>query len=183
MKLTYLITEGFEDFNNPDKAVLLPVKLLRKTSLYKHEPEVNVRQRNKGRTGSRTSKELERTKRKIKKIGIKHPLGLRIHDNGKLEIIDGTHRLLIASELGMPFVPVKFVPNTIEKPELIKTFFSDNNIKPKFVSVDHTFMERERKVMARLQRMQNRKREPYKPQKSVASVDDIFAYIDQLKGK
>jgi len=179
MKLRIVILK--ENFDDPSKAVLIPTKLLRNPSLYQKEPEINVRQRQKGHTGSRTSKELERTKRKIQKDGVKHPLGLRIYDNGKLEIIDGTHRLLISSELGLPFVPVRFVPNTLEKPDLIDSFFQKHKIKPKFVNVDQTFIDKERKVLQRLNRRRKtreKEQEPVKTQSNKGYMDDL---LDLLK--
>jgi len=179
MKLTYMVVEGFEDFNDTNKAVLIPTKILRNKSLYQRDPEINVRQRVGGRTGSRTEKQLDRSKRKIAKGGIQHPLGLKVWDNGKIEIIDGTHRLLIASELKIPFVPVRFVPSTIDKPELIKHFLDKHNIKPKFVSVNHTFIDREREVLNRLRRRRMNTGKPQEKQNGYLSYD-IFKIIDDL---
>lgn len=185
MKLQTVLKEGMDDiksdFYDYDKALLLPVKLLRNKSLYQREPDVNVRTRVNGRTGSRTEKDLDRTKRKMQKHGMKIPITIDIFPNGKIEIIDGTHRLLLSQELGFKNIPVRFTPRNLDHFDQIESFLKKHNISSlKFVNVDKAYQERERKISDRYRRMRQRHEEPIVPRKT-QSIDDLLNFIDNYK--
>lgn len=46
-------------------------------------------------------------KRSIQKYGIKEPIWIFIHSNGKIHIAEGNFRLAIAEELGIKNIPVR----------------------------------------------------------------------------
>ena len=59
--------------------------------------------------------DLEKLKKSISEEGIKEPVTIEVKPgSGEVEIIDGTHRLMLAEELGMETVPVSVSPSTVQ---------------------------------------------------------------------
>ena len=52
---------------------------------------------------------LERLTKEIKKEGIKEPITIRVREDGSRIVWDGLHRLIVAQNLGIENVPVKFI--------------------------------------------------------------------------
>lgn len=59
--------------------------------------------------GYRTQSEMANLKEDIAKNGIQNPIELAKRNDGTIEIENGNHRLMIAKELGLKEVPIKFV--------------------------------------------------------------------------
>lgn len=59
--------------------------------------------------GIRNTQQINNLKKDIKENGIKNPIELVRNNDGSIEIENGNHRLLIAEELGLKEVPIKFV--------------------------------------------------------------------------
>lgn len=73
-------------------------------------------QRAIGRTPTRTTKAIDTLKSKIEKEGFdpSRPVSLFMQSNGKIGISDGTHRVLVASELGIENIPIVLTPSMIK---------------------------------------------------------------------
>lgn len=57
---------------------------------------------------------LDTLKTDIKTNGIRKPISLSVNRHGEIDIIDGTHRFLMAKELGIKTVPISVTPNFID---------------------------------------------------------------------
>lgn len=89
------------------------VDLLRDRSLLDEGRAAQYRVRDaQGGTPVRSKADLERTKQWLRQTGGKNPEGdhlmVEVLPNGKITILDGTHRAMLAEELGMETVPVQF---------------------------------------------------------------------------
>ena len=95
--------------------------LLRRPDVVLDSPS-NIRQRDwegewgkPGGTPMTPVEDLEKLKKSISEEGIKEPVTIEVKPgSGEVEIIDGTHRLMLAEELGMETVPVHVSPSTVQ---------------------------------------------------------------------
>ena len=74
-----------------------------------------------GFSGSRTADEVRALRESIQREGIKDAIGLHVGPNKDIVISDGSHRLAIAKELGLPEIPIGVTPNTIDQPGRLET--------------------------------------------------------------
>jgi len=103
---------------DPKKAITIPTKKLRDPELPWRSGSVqsNIRKRVPGlkETEVRDAQYLENLKKDIRKKGIKDPVTVDIDPKtGEVEIIDGTHRIMLAEEIGIERVPVVLTPNSV----------------------------------------------------------------------
>ncbi len=70
-----------------------------------------------GGTGVRSKDQIDELKAKIDKEGFdpSRPISLFQMKDGKVGISDGTHRALVAKELGLEFVPISLTPNMMNQ--------------------------------------------------------------------
>lgn len=129
-----LTLDEFED-NWRNGHMFMPVSVLRDLQLL-DPSEIGYRDRSlpfPTRSGARVSVDTASYIDNLKKQmsgGLEHPIALDVTDRGKLIIIDGTHRLLAAEELGWKHVPVEFVPAAV-----------DNGMGYKFAREHGAFLE------------------------------------------
>jgi len=98
-------------------------RLMRDPKVVIDEPG-NIRQRDltgeitpdgqPGGTWNKTREQTDALKKDIAENGVREPIEIDINTrSGKPEIIEGTHRLMLAEELGMDRVPAILVPNSL----------------------------------------------------------------------
>ena len=70
---------------------------------------------------ARTLERFEEIKESIRQNGIQERIVVAVNMDGSIEIIEGTHRLLIAEELGIEIVPVeiRYFGNSQQNPDNI----------------------------------------------------------------
>ena len=97
-----------------DILMKFPVEWLRDPSFLTADA-VSVRCRDEaGDTGSRRRDYLDRLRGDIDRDGVKDPVSLLLTRKGEWGICDGTHRVMLADELGLKDVPVEVTPNVVD---------------------------------------------------------------------
>ena len=91
--------------------------------------EISVNENN---GGYRNEEQISKLTEDIKQNGIVTPIELKI-ENGKVEVVNGNHRLSIAKELGLQEVPVKYVNYDMENiensPEILYNSENENSLR------------------------------------------------------
>ncbi len=62
---------------------------------------------------------LARLTKEIEKDGITEPITIRVREDGSRIVWDGIHRLIVAQDLGIKNVPVKFIGEEVTKPPAV----------------------------------------------------------------
>ena len=95
-----------------DSLLRVPIWVLLDDGIVSTERGPGVRTREKM---NRPPKYIEGLKAKIAEEGLTEAIAIDVDPDGTVHIIDGTHRLMIAHELGFTSVPVEMVPHAIDK--------------------------------------------------------------------
>jgi len=91
----------------------IPVSVLRSPGFVAHEPGTFIGIRT-AELESRTPQYVAELKEDIKKHGLRCAVSLNYRpQEGKLEVLEGTHRIMIAEQLGWPTIRVQWVPRAI----------------------------------------------------------------------
>lgn len=90
-----------------------PVEWLRDSGFLNSNPDrgVTIRQRD---NSSRPPEYIDQLKTSVEKEGVKRPPSLNMYKDGTFGLADGTHRVLVASELGNTYIPLEFTPNFVD---------------------------------------------------------------------
>lgn len=107
---TPITREEFEDHWS-DGSIYVPTAVLRDSSILTNQ-DWGVQKRIRGVNVG--DMRVDWIKPDIAEKGILNPVALEIRKDGEVLINDGTHRLLAAEELGLEYVPVQFVPNSVD---------------------------------------------------------------------
>lgn len=96
-----------------NKPFSFPVKWLRDPRFLNADPNrgVTIRQRE---FSTRSQEYIDQLKASVEKEGVKSPPTINMYKDGTFALADGTHRVLVAHELGSTYIPVSFTPNFLD---------------------------------------------------------------------
>ena len=107
--------KGFEDYWLSGKNFSFPVEWLRDHRFLNSDPArgITIRQRD---LSSRPQEYIDKLKASVEKEGMRDesPPSINMYKDGTFGLSDGTHRVLVASELGHTYIPVEFTPNFVD---------------------------------------------------------------------
>ena len=107
--------DEFRDYYFSGMSYTMKTSTLRSTQFLTDESSPQVRRRNaQYGTSSRSCTEIADLKESVRKYGIKSPVSLYVSSKGEIGISDGTHRVLVASELELPEVSVEMTPSMVD---------------------------------------------------------------------
>lgn len=88
--------------------------------------------------GYRTQEQIDSLTNDIKQNGIVTPIEVKV-ENGKIEVVNGHHRLKIAKELGIKEIPVKYVNQSMENIDNSQNVLYNNENKESLNYVEGEF--------------------------------------------
>jgi hypothetical protein len=98
-----------------DSQLVLPSAMLRDPSVLADLGGRAVNRRTRENLGLGGTKGFEALKQSIAEEGLQKAVSINIDDEGRITVVDGTHRLLALEELGENTVRVELVPNALDK--------------------------------------------------------------------